>query len=79
MPSSTIPAVRRGPAPVAPRSGPAGSKVPLRGGLGKSMSGSLGASRGSSASNEQLEAAQQELDVLREQVGDSSAQLQLLP
>lgn len=66
--SATIPAVRRGPAPMAPRSASAAAaKVPLSRGAGKSLPGSGAASRASSASLEQLEAAHQEADGLREQ------------
>lgn len=67
----TIAAVRRGPAPVAPRA-PAAAKVPLsRGASLKSGGGSAAVSRttSASASLEQLEAAHQEAEVLREQVG----------
>ncbi len=67
----TIAAVRRGPAPMAPRA-PAAAKVPLsRGASLKSGGGSAAVSRttSASASLEQLEAAHQEAEVLREQVG----------
>lgn len=62
--AATIPAVRRGPAPAAPR-GAAASKVPLSR-TGKA-GGSGPASRAGSMNLEQLEAAQQEADALREQ------------
>ncbi|KAL4422129.1 hypothetical protein ABPG77_003414 [Micractinium sp. CCAP 211/92] len=65
----TIAAVRRGPAPMAPRA-PAAAKVPLsRGASLKSGGGSAAVSRttSASASLEQLEAAHQEAEVLREQ------------
>lgn len=67
----TIAAVRRGPAPVAPRAA-AAAKVPLsRGASLKSGGGSAAVSRttSASASLEQLEAAHQEAEALREQVG----------
>lgn len=66
--SATIPAVRRGPPPAAPRAA-APAKVPLVRGPAKAAPGPT--SRASSASLEQLEAAQQEMDVLREQVRHS--------
>ncbi|KAL4451759.1 hypothetical protein ABPG75_007421 [Micractinium tetrahymenae] len=65
----TIAAVRRGPAPAAPRAAAAATaKVPLaRGASIKSGGGSGPVSRTTSASLEQLEAAQQEAEALREQ------------
>ncbi|PSC69446.1 microtubule-associated RP EB family member 1C [Micractinium conductrix] len=63
---ATIPAVRRGPAPTAPRAAPVG-KVPLARAPVGGKSASAAASRTSSASLEQVEAAQQEAEALREQ------------
>lgn len=62
--AGTIPALRRGPAPNAPRSTSAPSKAALRGSMTKTPAGSAPGSRVSSAS---LEAAQHETDGLREQ------------
>ena len=69
-PAAKIAAVRRGPAPTAPRAGAAAAKVPLaRAAAPRAGAGSAPASRSASASLEQLEAAQQEVAALQEQVG----------
>ncbi|PRW57032.1 microtubule-associated RP EB family member 1C [Chlorella sorokiniana] len=66
-PAAKIAAVRRGPAPVAPR-GAAAAKVPLaRAAAPRGGAGSAPTSRSASASLEQLEAAQQEVVALQEQ------------